>query len=103
MSSLKVFSSIGIVSYDIQLPLHFSPLCFLSHPQLCLWVWFLFHNGSNDYCLVRKVSLVAQVVKSLPAVQKTWVQSVGWEDPLEEGMANHSGILAWRIPMDKRP
>ena len=48
-------------------------------------------------------SLVDQSVKSLPAVQKTWVQSVGWEDPLEEGMANHSGILAWRIPMDKRP
>jgi len=44
---------------------------------------------------------VAQKVKNLPAMWKTWVQSLGWEDPLEEGMANHSNILAWRIPMDR--
>ena len=43
-------------------------------------------------------SLVAQLVKNLPAVQETWVQSLGWEDPLEEGKATHSSILAWRIP-----
>ena len=44
-------------------------------------------------------SLVAQMVKkSLPAVWETWVQSLGWEDPLEEGMATHSSILAWKIP-----
>ena len=43
-------------------------------------------------------SLVAQLVKNLPAVQQTRVQSLGWEDPLEEGMATHSSILAWRIP-----
>ena len=36
--------------------------------------------------------------KTLPAMQKTWVQSLGWEDPLEKGMATHSSILAWRIP-----
>ena len=35
------------------------------------------------------------------AIQETWVQSLGWEDPLEEGMATHSSILAWRIPMDR--
>ena len=46
-------------------------------------------------------SLVAQMVKNLPAMQETWVQSLGWEDPLEEGMATHSNILAWRIPMDR--
>ena len=46
-------------------------------------------------------SLVAQTVKNLP-VQETWVQSLGWEDPLVEGMATHSSILAWRIPMDRR-
>ena len=40
-------------------------------------------------------------VKNLPAMQETWVQSLGWEDPLEEGMATHSSILAWRISMDK--
>ena len=45
-------------------------------------------------------SLVAQLVKNLPATRETWVQSLGWEDPLEEGMATHSSILAWRIPMD---
>ena len=44
-------------------------------------------------------SLVAQMVKNLPAMQETCVQSLGWEDPLEEGMAIHSSILAWRIPM----
>ena len=43
---------------------------------------------------------MAQLVKDLPEIQKTWVQSLGWEDPLEEGMATHSSILAWRIPMD---
>ena len=42
-------------------------------------------------------SLVAQMVKTPPAVQETWVQSLGWEDPLEKGMAPHSSILAWRI------
>ena len=41
------------------------------------------------------------MLKSPPAMQETWVQSLGWEDPLEEGMATHSRILAWRIPMDK--
>ena len=41
------------------------------------------------------------VVKNLPAVQETWVQSLGWDDPLEEGMATHSSMLAWRIPMDR--
>ena len=43
-------------------------------------------------------SLVAQLVKDPPAMQETWVQSLGWEDPLEKGKAIHSSILAWRIP-----
>ena len=46
-------------------------------------------------------SLVGQMVKNLLARQETWVPSLGWEDPLEEGMATHSSILAWRIPMDR--
>ena len=41
------------------------------------------------------------MVKNLPAVRGTWVQSLGWEDPLEDGMAIHSSILAWRIAMDR--
>ena len=42
------------------------------------------------------------MVKNLPAVRETWFQSLGWEDPLKEGMATCSGILSWRIPMDRR-
>ena len=47
--------------------------------------------------------LVAQMVKNLPAMQETWVQSLGWEDPLEEDMATHSSTLAWRIPWTEEP
>ena len=46
-------------------------------------------------------SLVAQTVKNPPAMRETWVQALGWEDPLEEGMATHSSVLAWRISMDR--
>ena len=46
-------------------------------------------------------SLVAQTVKNLLAMRETWVQSLGWEDPLQEGMATHSSILAWRILMNR--
>ena len=46
-------------------------------------------------------SLVAQTVNNLPAMQETWVQSLSWEDPLEEDVATHSNILAWRPPMDR--
>ena len=45
--------------------------------------------------------LVAQMVKNLPAMQETWVRSLSWEDPLEEGVATHSSSLAWRIPMNR--
>ena len=45
-------------------------------------------------------SLVAQLVKNPPAMQETWVQSLGWEDPLEKGKVTQSSIPAWRIPMD---
>ena len=44
---------------------------------------------------------MAQLVKNPLAMHETWVQSLGWEDPLEDGMATHSSILAWRIPMDR--
>ena len=49
----------------------------------------------NEYI---QSSLVAQTVKNLPEMQKTWVCSLGWEDPLEKGKATHCSILAWRIP-----
>ena len=50
-----------------------------------------------------KASLVAQTVKCLPAVWETWVQSLGWEDPLEKEMATHSSTLAWKIPWIEEP
>ena len=49
----------------------------------------------------RVTSWVTQLVKNPPAMQESWVQSLGWEDFLEEGMATHSTILAWRIPMGR--
>ena len=52
---------------------------------------------------MNRTSLVAQLVKNLPAVQETQVQSLGWEDPLEKEMAPHSSILAWRIPWTEEP
>ena len=48
-------------------------------------------------------SLVAQRIKCLPAMQETWVRSLGWEDLLEEEMATHSSILAWRTPWTEEP
>ena len=50
-----------------------------------------------------QASLVAQMVKNLPAIQETWVRSLSQEDPLEKGMATHSSILAWEIPWTEEP
>ena len=46
---------------------------------------------------------MAQMAKNLPAMWETWVRSLGWEDPLEEGMATRSSVLAWRIPWTEEP
>ena len=46
---------------------------------------------------------MAQLVKNPPAMQVAWVRSLGWEDPMEKGMATHSSILAWRIPWTEKP
>ena len=51
----------------------------------------------------RRASLVAQTVKCLPAMRETWVQSLGWEDPLEKEMATHFSTLAWKIPRMEEP
>ena len=56
------------------------------------------HSLIADDCGVTGPSLVAQMVKDLPVMLETWVQSLGQEDPLEKGMATHSNILAWRLP-----
>ena len=56
-----------------------------------------------DLYVLYRPSLVAHMVKHLPAMQEIWVQSVGEEDLLEEGMAIHSRILAWRVPWTDKP
>ena len=50
-----------------------------------------------------RLPLVAEMVKNLPAIQETWIQSLDGEDPLEKGMATHCSILAWRIPWTEKP
>ena len=61
-------------------------------------------NPTTKQCLgAFQASLVAQMVKKLPAMQETGVRSLGWEDPLEEGTATHSSLLAWRIPWTEEP
>ena len=59
--------------------------------------------GLKDALPAYRANLVAQMVKNLPAMQETQVQSLGWEDTLEKGMATHSSILAWRIPWTEEP
>ena len=58
----------------------------------------IINNATTRLLIPLQAFLVAQVVKNLPAMQETWVRSLGWEDPLEKGMATYSSILAWRIP-----
>ena len=60
-------------------------------------------DRNAESCGSYGASLVAQMVKNLPAMQETRVQSLGWEDPLEKGMATHSNVLAWRIPWTEEP
>ena len=59
--------------------------------------------NSSVLSLLLRASLVAQTVKNLPAMQKTWVEFLGWEDLLVEETATHSSILAWRIPWTEEP
>ena len=58
---------------------------------------------NNQIYISNRASLVAQMVKNPPVMQETWVQSLGWEDPLEEGMATHFSILVWGIPWTEEP
>ena len=81
---------------------------FIFHLVAVLWTLYL-----TNRCLIQDLyecfsskhskgaSLVVQMVKNLPSVWEAWVQSLGWEDPLEEGMATQSSIWAWRIPLDR--
>ena len=58
---------------------------------------------ANKMVIIIRASLVAQMVENLPAKQEMWIQSLGWEDPLEKEMTTSSNILAWRIPWSKEP
>ena len=58
---------------------------------------------TSQKSIISKVSLVAQMIKNPCAMQETWVPSLGYEDPLEKGMATHSSILTWRIPWTEEP
>ena len=70
-------------------------------PDKYRWVsWYFFQYSSFPAFWA---PVVAQIVKHLPAMWETWVQSLGWEDPLEKFMATHSSILAWRIPWTEEP
>ena len=64
----------------------------------CEMEMILFNDAVSRPLQYSWSSLVAQLVKNLPAMWETWVRSLGWEDPLEKGNATHSRILAWRVP-----
>ena len=68
-------------------------LCDTPHTPTLSW-----HIPFSAFILVIWTSLVAQLVKNLPAMWETWVPSLGWEGPLEKGTATYSSILAWRMP-----
>ena len=75
---------------------HFPPCKYL--------IWWLCgeeESGLRKDLYISGASLMAQMIKNPPAMWETWFQSLGWEDPLEEGMATYSSNLAWRIPMDR--
>ena len=69
--------------------------------------YIIFYNHHRDFqyfsCLSLRTSLIAQMVKNLPATWEIRVQSLGQEDPLEKEMATHSSILAWRLPWTEEP
>ena len=92
----------------------FSPFFFSSHFFSTVFIHFSWHclgdfieGGRKTESWARrrgkKDSLVVQSVKNVPAMQETWVQFLGWEDPLEKEMATHSSILAWEIPWTEEP
>ena len=107
-------SNLGLLHYGLIL----SQLGHKGSPRILEWVAYHLSRGSSQpnnwtrascnagrffTSWVTRASLVAQTVKSLPAMRQTWVQSLGWEEPLEKEMATHSSILAWKIPWMEDP
>ena len=68
-----------------------------------MYVCVFFSPEADQWLLLDKASLVAQIVNNLPAMQETWVWSMGWEDTLEKGMTTHSSSRSWRIPWTEEP
>ena len=92
----KIHQSLGIQSLELCKSLRRTRL------------WNKIYNQGKRAILIKAVnqigaSLVAQSVKSLPAMQETWIRFQGWEDSLEKEIATHSSILAWRIPWAEEP
>ena len=86
----------------------FSFLLFKTKQKMLVSSWSLGKYGNWSWSMGYKIrqwrtSLVAQTIKNPPAMHKTWVRSLGWEDSLEEGMATNSSVLAWRIPWTEEP
>ena len=71
------------------------------HPEKRKTHWKRYMHPSVYSSTIYNIQDRALLVKNPPAMQETWVRSLGWEDPLEKGKATHSSILAWRIPMDR--
>ena len=104
---MNIGSLIILVLQEICRPLIFETfiwkinkgLSYLDH-----WCFgFFCYRRWNYFLSIWWASLVVLTVKNLPAMQETWVRYLGWEDALEEGMATHSSIFAWRIPIDRGP
>ena len=96
----------------VTIPLHaLGSLRFLHDPQICIHGFhevaerITSHREAFDYLLPLgdPAPQVARMVKNLPVMQEATVRPLGWEDPLEKGMATHSTILAWRIPWTEEP
>ena len=98
---LQIFSLILRVVYDPEIPLlAIYPEKIIIQKDMCIPVFI-----AALFTIARTwtwTSLVAQMVKNLPAMRETRVHSLGWEDALKEGMAIYSSILTWRITMDRR-
>ena len=79
-------------------------LFFIEVQLFAMLYWFLLYNKVNRHIYTYIwTSLVAQMVKHLPAMWETWVRSLGWEDPLEKEKATHSSTLAWKSPWTEEP
>ena len=78
---------------------------FLISLYLQTWekVRYFYYEKANNRCTQLWASVLAQTVKRLPAMWENWVQSLGWEDPLEKEMETHSSTLAWKIPWMEEP